>query len=233
MGELLVFIRPPKRCPQPSTSEGHMTSPDLRERINNSNEFLVDQYRFGFVPLCSPSFTLVRVRPPRESPARPRKRDPAGPNDSSAKPHACMVNELRTFHRNPSALDLDEVFQTAPGHRPYSAQQRRQYQLAFDEQKRRAFDTGAYAPRSEAGRGWPGRHTILVPSRVRPYLYLGIITVLSSGDTRQVLMSLICKKGGKRREPLLLVAINLGERKSIDQHYGRYERVSAATMPIY
>jgi hypothetical protein len=113
-GELLEVYTPLRQAGNPDVVgafEGYYDITDLRERINNSSEFLWISIIFGFSFLYISLFTLVRSASQR---IRNQARENAVLLDDTQLKAARLqvVNELARSI-NQSALDLDEVFQTA------------------------------------------------------------------------------------------------------------------------
>jgi signal transduction histidine kinase len=113
-GELLEVYTPVRQGGKPEivgSFEGYYDITDLRERINNSSEFLWISILFGFSFLYISLFTLVRSASQRIT---HQARENAVLLDDTQRKAARLqvVNELARSI-NQSALDLDEVFQTA------------------------------------------------------------------------------------------------------------------------
>ena len=113
-GELLEVYTPVRQGGKPEivgAFEGYYDITDLRERINNSAEFLWISIIFGFSFLYVSLFTLVRSASQRIT-HQARENSILLDDTQRKAARLQVVNELARSI-NQSALDLDEVFQTA------------------------------------------------------------------------------------------------------------------------
>ncbi|HST05390.1 MAG TPA: ATP-binding protein [Chloroflexia bacterium] len=190
--------------------EGYYDITDLRERINNSTEFLWVSILFGFSFLYVSLFTLVRSASQRiTNQARENAILLADTQRKAARLQ--VVNELARSI-NQSALDLDEVFQTALRGIDRILPNNGASIGLLDEQNGELLDT-VYAASSDPATGDSG-------NRIQAELSVECATQLLnnndtfvSGDTASMNEPDVLALAAKGAGSLLLVAIKLGERR--------------------
>jgi len=206
-GELLEVYTPVRQPGKPDivgAFEGYYDIWDLRDRINATNEFLWVSIIFGFMFLYVSLFTIVRTASQRI--VRQSSENEILLKDTQRKAARLeVVNELARSI-NQSALDLDEVFQTAlRGIDRIVAHNGASISL-LDEQNGEVLDT-VYSNAPEAD----GRLASLDIDCARRLL--GQADTFVSGDIRGIDEPQIKILMERDVMSLLLVSISLGEKR--------------------
>lgn len=228
-GELLEVYTPIRQGGKPDivgAFEGYYDIWDLRERINATNEFLWVSIVFGFMFLYVSLFTIVRTASQRI--VRQSNENEMLLRDTQRKAARLeVVNELARSI-NQSALDLDEVFQTAlRGIDRIVAHNGASISL-LDEQNGDVLDTvHSHAPEAD---GKLASVDIDCARRLLGHADTFIAGDLSAVDEPQI--KSLMERGVMS---LLLVSISLGEKRLglltvVSKHKRAFDREDAAIL---
>jgi signal transduction histidine kinase len=212
-GELLEVYTPVRQGGKPEivgSFEGYYDITDLRERINNSSEFLWISILFGFSFLYISLFTLVRSASQRIT---HQARENAVLLDDTQRKAARLqvVNELARSI-NQSALDLDEVFQTALRGIDRILPNNGASISLLDEKNGDLLDT-VHAEGNDTANDGSGRSIQAEVSVACAQRLLDNKDTFLSGDAAAIDEPEVLSLAKKGAGSLLLAAINLGGRR--------------------
>ena len=212
-GELLEVYTPVRQGGKPEivgSFEGYYDITDLRERINNSSEFLWISILFGFSFLYISLFTLVRSASQRIT---HQARENAVLLDDTQRKAARLqvVNELARSI-NQSALDLDEVFQTALRGIDRILPNNGASISLLDEKNGELLDT-VHAEGNDTANDGSGRSIKAELSVACAQRLLDNKDTFLSGDAAAINEPEVLSLAKKGAGSLLLAAINLGGRR--------------------
>jgi signal transduction histidine kinase len=206
-GELLEVYTPLRQGGKTEivgSFEGYYDITDLRQRIDDTNEFLWVALGFGFAFLYISLFTIVRSASQRIT--RQSRENELLLDDTRHKAARLEVVNQLARSINQSALDLEEVFQTALNGIDRIVWHTGASITLLDEQNGEVLDT-VYSPGAAEG-GKPAKIDPIVVQKL-----LANADTFLARDTRNTGTLELDDLAARGVKSLLLVSICLGDRK--------------------